>query len=505
MCGFLISNNPRISSAESEVIHDSLRFRGPDYQSGLVGVNGWSVYHSRLSILGLDESSNQPIINSDSSILVFNGEILNYESLGVKNFKRKYSSDTLLLNDLLLSDRLILEELDGFFSFVFISGNGSIRNVVRDKFGVKPLYFHTEGPYSTFSSEPNLLRKLFDLSINSEAIEEYRLTRSPIFSGSFYKDVKSVEPGECLITGKYFDVVDHLGGTYEPISIDNLAEGVDLGINSRMISDTPVGLLLSKGVDSNLIRCRSKIDRFYSIGFSGDHDIQWLSDKKFNGNLTVHTSSKEEFLTDFEYLLNLRGEPMSVPNEVLLYRIAKIAKSDGVKVLLSGEGADEFFGGYDRIFSYGTQGEFDLDEFLQLYCYAKVSPQSNIYKKFQSLFEQVDHLSAFEKVRWFFIKFHMPILFRRLDFALMAAGVEGREPLANMHLFSRAVKMSPHQLMANGLGKVPLRKLLEESMGSEFPFEKKVGFPIDLTRVFNNPQNLKSYDIWFEKNLEVLL
>ena len=190
MCGFLISNNPRISSAESEVIHDSLRFRGPDYQSGLVGVNGWSVYHSRLSILGLDESSNQPIINSDSSILVFNGEILNYESLGVKNFKRKYSSDTLLLNDLLLSDRLILEELDGFFSFVFISGNGSIRNVVRDKFGVKPLYFHTEGPYSTFSSEPNLLRKLFDLSINSEAIEEYRLTRSPYSQVVFIKTSK---------------------------------------------------------------------------------------------------------------------------------------------------------------------------------------------------------------------------------------------------------------------------------------------------------------------------
>jgi asparagine synthase (glutamine-hydrolysing) len=98
----------------------------------------------------------------------------------------------------------------------------------------------------------------------------------------------------------------------------------------------------------------------------------------------------------------------------------------------------------------------------------------------------------------------MPVLFRRLDFSLMAAGVEGREPLANMHVFLAAVKMNEHSLMAKVLGKVPLRELIAEYMGRDFAYEKKVGFPVDLTKVFENKNNISSYELWFENNLKVL-
>jgi asparagine synthase (glutamine-hydrolysing) len=96
------------------------------------------------------------------------------------------------------------------------------------------------------------------------------------------------------------------------------------------------------------------------------------------------------------------------------------------------------------------------------------------------------------------------VLFRRLDFALMAAGVEGREPIANQYLFDVCKNLSGSDLMVNVLGKKPLRELLSKYMGREFSFEKKVGFPVDLTDVFSNPLNLSSYELWFSKNLEVL-
>lgn len=98
----------------------------------------------------------------------------------------------------------------------------------------------------------------------------------------------------------------------------------------------------------------------------------------------------------------------------------------------------------------------------------------------------------------------MPVLFRRLDFSLMAAGVEGREPIANMHVFKYAVNMSSKVLVGEQLGKLPLRKIASKYRGNKFAFEKKVGFPVDLTKVFDNPNSLSSYELWFEENLKVL-
>ena len=96
----------------------------------------------------------------------------------------------------------------------------------------------------------------------------------------------------------------------------------------------------------------------------------------------------------------------------------------------------------------------------------------------------------------------MPILFRRLDFSLMAAGIEGREPLANIHTFMQAIKISPSQLMTDGLGKIPLRNIIAKYMGKDFAFSSKVGFPVDLRKVFDYTGNETSYEIWFKENLK---
>lgn len=504
MCGIFISNNPLVNTESLATIESCLKFRGPDASSGLITHLEWRAYHSRLSIIDINSGVNQPVIDSNGGILVFNGEILNYKELGTKYFDCDYASDSKLLSDLLASNQMNPCELDGFFAFVYVDRNGQLKNACRDRFGVKPLFYHVDEDSFSFSSEPKVFKELFNLSVNNHAVDEYYATRAPIFSGSFFENVNSVEPGHCLVKGKYFDCKDYFTGNYEQVSDKKLEESIKKGITTRLVSDAPVGLLLSRGIDSNLMKELGDFNRYYTVGFNGDEDIEYLKSNPVKGLSIVECEAKE-YSESFDYLLKLRGEPMSVPNEVLLYRVSKVAAGDGIKVLLSGEGADEFFGGYDRVFNWAAKAStFELDRFLTLYCYKPPKDNTKLYKQFDDLFKSSGLKSVFEMVRWFFIRYHMPVLFRRLDFALMAAGIEGREPIANHHVFEFATKLSKEDLMGFDLGKIPLRKMIEKYLGTKFAFEKKVGFPVDLTKIFNNPDNLSSYDLWFQENLKVL-
>ncbi|HCG8251963.1 TPA: asparagine synthase [Vibrio parahaemolyticus] len=506
MCGFFITNNISVGKADESRIENKLRFRGPDCSSGLLEHGGWKAYHARLSIIDPETGTNQPMYDRLGGMLVFNGEILNFKELGIKHFNKKFTSDTKLLSELIVSNKLELSELDGFFAFVYIDKFGELKHAVRDPFGVKPLFFYRDNDSISFCSEPALLKDLFGSDVNEDSIEEYYATRAPIFSGSYFNNIYSVEPGSCYINGKYFDCLDYIEKEYEHISVEEIKSSLLKGLETRLVSDVPVALLLSRGVDSNLLRKlgETKFQNFYSIGFEGDEDIEYIKKEKIKKIKTI-TCTPDEYKAAFDYLIELRGEPMSVPNEVLLYLISKKAANDGIKVLLSGEGADEFFAGYDRIFKWAqNQEKFDLDEFLSKYCYIPPQKNSKLYNKFEALFEELELNSVFEMVRWFFIRYHMPVLFRRLDFSLMAAGVEGREPIANMHTFVKAVKISPENLMGNELGKVPLREVLSSYMGRGFAYEKKVGFPVDLTKIFENENNLSSYELWFKENLKVL-
>ncbi len=504
MCGFFISNNPKITQSDLDIIESTLRFRGPDCSSGLIEYLGWKAYHSRLSIIDLGTGVNQPVLDEQGGLLVFNGEILNFKELGFKYFNSEYASDSILLSDLLASDNLVLDEIDGFFAFVYIDKYGVLKNGARDRFGVKPLYVHQDEQYLSFSSEPNTLKQLFNCSVNPAAIEEYYSTRAAIFSGSYFSDINVVEPGSCFVAGEFFSSLDYLYGNYRCISPEELTCALKKGIETRKVADAPIGLLLSKGIDSNLLKEMGQFDKYYSIGFAGDADIEYLKSQDIE-ELTIIECKPSEYAEDFNYLLNLRGEPMSVPNEVLLYQVSRQAAKDGIKVLLSGEGADEFFGGYDRIFQWAASAEkFDLDMFLQMYCYLAPKKETTLYLKFQKLFSNKKFINVFEAVRWFFIRYHMPVLFRRLDFSLMAAGIEGREPIANMHTFLLAAQMSSKTLMGDVLGKLPLREVISMYKGESFAYEKKVGFPVDLTKVFQNKNQLNSYELWFDENLKVL-
>ena len=167
-----------------------------------------------------------------------------------------------------------------------------------------------------------------------------------------------------------------------------------------------------------------------------------------------------------------------MPNEVILSLIAKNAKAKKVKVLLSGEGADEFFGGYDRIFDWSTNNKFDVKKFCDFYCYNKINENSSEFLILKKFFNKLKNFSSFEKVKFFFIKFHLPILLRRLDFSLMSEGIEGREPLLSKEIFIESMKYSDNQLMKNKLGKRPLREISKNILENSFLYLKKSDFQL---------------------------
>lgn len=515
MCGFFASNDPGLSEKDLPQIRSRIAFRGPDGQSGLVSCGNWKLYHARLSIIAPREEFSQPLTSKTGATIVFNGEILNFRELVRKYNLPETDSDTDALNALLDTEGFDLNEIDGFFAFVRIDREGRLTHCARDKFGVKPLFVYRSGEVLTVASEASILSDLYDLPYSEAAMEEYRAFRAPVFEGSFFEGAESVEPGSCLVNGVYFDPRQHFGQGYaeQPNIVADLAGLISESVRSRLVSDVPVGLLYSGGIDSNLLSSLTETRlRRFTGGFSGDYDFEFARRQQAAGSphtTTLIEVSDSAFRERFREMIRLRKEPLSVPNEVILSFLAEAWAKQGGKVLISGEAADEFFAGYDRIFGWAARApRFDLEQFLGLYCYLPLEELSQpIIGRAGRFFAGLADLSPFEQVRFFFVKKHLPVLFRRLDFALMFGGIEGREPLASSRVFELAMQCGPKDLMADNLGKIPLRALAARELGQDFAFAEKVGFPVDLGRVFRGKAaegRHGNYRIWCEENLEVL-
>ena len=447
--------------------------------------------------------------------IVFNGEILNFRELLSKHELPFVESDTAALMSLLELESFDLSEIEGFFAFLRVDRSGNLTHCARDKFGVKPLFFYRHGSYITVSSEASIISDLYDLPYSLEALEEYKIFRAPVFAGSYFKGVVSVCPGTCIVNGTFFDALSYFGRPY--LDADELQEKLETvlseSIRTRMISDVPVGLLFSGGIDSNLLSslCNMDLSRFTG-GVDGDYDLEFARNQlSMHGQnfVSLIKVTDSDFRQRFKDMIILRKEPLSVPNEVVLSFLAEAWSKEGGKVLISGEAADEFFAGYDRIFKWAAnKNEFDLCQFLSLYCYApKKEISDRLISEISDFFSSIQFLSPFEMVRYFFVAKHLPVLFRRLDFSLMYSGVEGREPFASQSMFELALRFSPQDLFRDELGKLPLRLLAQKKINGKFAFAPKVGFPVDLGRIFygkKSKNKYKNYESWTRENLGVL-
>ena len=379
MCGIggIVSiNNSVIDQKISDDIKNSLNHRGPDH-SLIKNINpNCTFVHSRLAIIDLNPRSNQPLSSDDDKYhIVFNGEIYNYKELRSElrslGYEFKSEGDTeVLLVGYQHFGKEILNKLIGQFAFVIADYNKNYYFMARDRIGLKPLYYSISNQYFAFSSEFNSLNtsNLVSFSPNREAYVSY-LRHLAIPNGSTgNENIQKVQPGEFIVVdfeGKikkelYWDPFDFT--TEQDITsseaIDRLDELLKSSVEYRKISDVEVGLYLSGGLDSTLIGSLLATDtkiKSFNVdydeifdGYKGEFKEAKYSADQINVELIHKSISFEEFrsiISEYSFLQDdLIGDEVGIP----LYFLGKLTKTNGLKVVQVGEGADELFYGYEH-------------------------------------------------------------------------------------------------------------------------------------------------------------
>lgn len=365
MCGFVgfvdkEKNKKKIVKDMAELI----KHRGPD-SDGYFCDDDVALGFRRLSIIDLNNGT-QPIYNEDNTkVIVFNGEIYNYqeikEELIAKGHTFKTNTDTeVILHGFEEYSEDLLNKLRGMFAFVIYDTNNKELFAARDFYGIKPFYYYLNDDEFLFSSEIKsfLAHPNFKKELNKEMLESYLTFQYSVGEDTFFKNVYKLRPGHYL---KYKDQKLEIKQYYElKFEADDtktlnewekgIREHLDDSIKAHKISDVEVGSFLSSGVDSSLIATLSDVDKTFTVGFENKNysEIDYAKDlsEKIDTKNISKVITKEEYFDSISDIMYYMDEPLADPSCIALYFVANIA-SQNVKVSLSGEGADEIFGGYN--------------------------------------------------------------------------------------------------------------------------------------------------------------
>jgi|688.fasta_scaffold09487_4 asparagine synthase (glutamine-hydrolysing) len=485
--------------------------RGPDYSSIEIRQNGIKIGHTRLSITDPDERSNQPFVSaSGNHTIIFNGEIYNYEALRKEeDLNWRTNGDTEVIVELYeKKGASFLDELIGMFVILIINNISGEIFVARDRLGVKPLYFRKSKNFLTFGSETSIFHELYDdLTPSLSAIEQYKNLRTTFNGETFYNEVAEFPAGHFFEGGKfkkYWDLeYPNMQEVDEKLFLDIFQSAVEM----RKPKDVDYGSFLSGGIDSALLTKASNARHTWCVGMENMNEFSEATENS-NEIGTNHKNilvSNELFIETLVAMVKKRKEPLSVPNEVLLYLLSKEISKE-VKVVFSGEGADELFAGYDRIFGWAANiKRFNIDEFASMYSYTK-----NVnFEVIESSIEPFLHFQdPYLIVSAFFQKFHLAGLLKRLDHATMLAGVESRNPFVDHRLVELMFGVPYGQKSNNGLlPKFLLREVSKNFLPKSVRMRPKVGFPVPVQDIFGLEQGLgrkNEYDYWLNRNLKIL-
>ena len=352
-------------------MRDTLEHRGPD-DKGLFIENNLGLGHRRLSVLDVSVAGHQPFLSDDGRYaMVYNGEIYNfkdfYPELKNNGFTIRTGSDTEVLLKLFeLYGTKMLHRLNGMFAFVIWDKKERKLTAVRDRMGVKPLYYSFYNETFYFASEQKALFAAgVSLKMAQDGLEEYIFNRFVAGENTLYENVKKVLPGHIFTlhesgkttNEKWWDLKTEIQNQPKINNpVEWFRETFDDSVKLRMVSDVPVGVLLSGGLDSSSILASLNQQNFkdiqtFNIGFkekehNESHLAKMMSDKFGYGFHTMQLEDNNLFdkLVDSTYF---QDEPIMHLSEPHILALAQMAKPS-VKVLLSGEGADELMGGYVR-------------------------------------------------------------------------------------------------------------------------------------------------------------
>ncbi|MEQ6125080.1 asparagine synthase (glutamine-hydrolyzing) [Pseudotenacibaculum sp. MALMAid0570] len=548
MCGIngiYSKNTVSEIKARIESMNDSIYHRGPDSGSFYFDESKLALGHRRLSIIDVREIANQPMhSNNEQWHLVFNGEIYNFQEIkNLVDYDFKTSSDTevilALVQELGIDD--FLEKANGMYSIALYNSKNKQITLIRDRMGIKPLYYYKDEENLIFSSEIKAILSsgLVEAKFNENAVDEYlanRYIRSPY---TFFENIFQVPPGSYLTLDKNLKIKEtSYWGLPEEFNRDSefdekkiasqLDNKITKAIKYRLISDVPLGTYLSGGVDSSLITAitalsKEEVVNTYTIGFEEMNEFEYskIISEKYKTDHHEILMKKDDYMDQWERLIRFKDAPLGVPNEIPLAVMSKKLK-EKITVVLSGEGADELMGGYGRIFraafDYNQQSpnESFYDYFISKYDYVSRSLRDQLIstpKKYRKIFDEKikadfrTHAND-ENIFRFFHKYHVKGLLQRVDMTTMQTSVEARVPFLDHELIEFTYKKVPYELKLNWLNKEAKQKALESDANNysevldipkyllkkisynylpkEIIERKKVGFPVPLTKWFEN-------------------
>lgn len=391
MCGF-VGFIDKLNKDEKQktikLMADRIIHRGPD-QEGYYIDDNIALGHRRLSIIDL-ASGKQPMFNEDKSIVVvFNGEIYNYQEikkeLETKGHEFKTNSDTeVLVHGYEEYKEELFNKLRGMFAFIIYDIKNNEMIGVRDYFGIKPFYYYKDEKTFMFGSEiksfldhPNFVKE-----VNKKALKPYLTFQYSVLDETFFKNTFRLKPGNYIkykdgkIEIKQYFKAEYLkqDDTYKNYK-KQVKESLEDSVKCHQISDVEVGSYLSGGVDSSYIVSMAKPDKTFTVGFdkTGFDESNFAKDlsKIFNTNNYNRVLTGDDFFNALPLVQYHTDEPHANLSTVPLYFLSKLAR-EKVKVVLSGEGADEMYGGYN---------ELNVSKWIKAYCKLPLAFRKALAKK----------------------------------------------------------------------------------------------------------------------------
>lgn len=548
IAGFNWDNKDLIKAMTSVVEH-----RGPD-GFGYYSNKQISLGHRRLSIIDLSSAGKQPMCNEDETVwITYNGEIYNFSELRVMLEQKghRFSSNTdteVIIHGYEEWGAGVVEKLNGMFAFAVWDENEKLLFLARDRLGIKPLYYYWDGNKFIFASEIKSILQEPSVKriVNRKAAYNYLNLRYVPGEATLFQGINKLLPGHILllkdkqINSKRFWNVPFPGDKEE----HNVKKLLENSVQRRLIADVPIGAYLSGGIDSAAIvaltaNITNEPVRTFSVGFNADEKVDELHKAKVIAE-HIGTDHQEIVIEEDEKISSVlpkliwhfdmpHGDPVIIP----MFKLSEQARKK-VKVVLTGEGADELFGGYvqyktmlnvqkgkyipqvmarkiaqktpvkvlDRFFDYpssiGDKGKEKLLSFLE-----QIKKEPEAYYELTSITSKEDRKFLFsqtfqnDKGGIHYAMDRQPSLNRMLyhdtkqwlpnyplyvnDRMTMANSIEGRVPFLDHNLVEHAASLHSKLKINSGINKVALRQAIQEFLPKEVAQTKKHAFlmPLD--------------------------
>jgi asparagine synthase (glutamine-hydrolysing) len=529
-----------------------LHHRGPDASGEWISPADSTVYlgFRRLSILDLSDAANQPMHGENGNVLIFNGEIYNYRELrkvceGRGRQFRTHGDTEVLLAALELWGAGALTRLEGMFALLFWNAAKREALIARDPLGIKPLYFwRRPGAGLCVASEIKSFYALpeFTPQLRSAALPEYLRFRTLADGETLLQGVDQLNPGHFIRYQpagdrfelcRYWSIAAALDGhkPQETLDLDGLRSLFRETVDRHLLSDVPVGAQLSGGVDSTLSlavasRDLGRVMRAFhcSVDKATHSEYEWASRTAeiLRVEMASITLDGATLLSDLlERLTWHMDEPLGHPNAAGVHMVSKLARPKAT-VLISGEGADEIFGGYVRYSSLLWQSKFrglgvrnlafgpgwarkasrlaampedeaicSLSEFVPLDTVRRILPGATEENTAGARLARIGRFSgrsASTRAQLYDLETYLPALCIRQDKMSMAASIENRVPFLTPRMAVFGLSLARKDRASYAEQKVLLKRYLCDYMPKEVVYRKKVGFQLPLEDwLWNHP------------------